>query len=308
MGRAPCCDKSNVKRGPWSPEEDATLKNYLQKNGTGGNWISLPQRAGLRRCGKSCRLRWLNYLRPDIKHGCFTEEEDNTIISMYYKMGSRWSVIAANLPGRTDNDVKNHWNTKLKKKLFGGTSNNNISKFNPTINPKINTHVTFINNNIINPISQVPTSSYVDNNHNNNNIQNNNNYNQNYVSNPSFTDLLTNCTTDNSISLLPNYVTNIDHVYHAHDPVDIPNPIRNPYHHALMMPQEEVTSVSGLLCHVPINSCITNTGFEDDPFMAELGFGLMQEVVMTNNNPAACNFDADQEDMKPQGLGQGVAN
>lgn len=120
MGRAPCCDKANVKRGPWSPEEDATLKTYLQAHGTGGNWIALPRKAGLRRCGKSCRLRWLNYLRPDIKHGGFTEEEDRIICNLYNQMGSRWSVIASQLPGRTDNDVKNYWNTKLKKKLLAG--------------------------------------------------------------------------------------------------------------------------------------------------------------------------------------------
>ncbi|KAJ9701910.1 hypothetical protein PVL29_003917 [Vitis rotundifolia] len=116
MGRAPCCDKANVKRGPWSPEEDATLRNYVQTHGIGGNWIALPRKAGLRRCGKSCRLRWLNYLRPDIKHGGFTEEEDKIICAIYNQMGSRWSVIASQLPGRTDNDVKNYWNTKLKKK------------------------------------------------------------------------------------------------------------------------------------------------------------------------------------------------
>ncbi|XP_015573110.1 myb-related protein 330 isoform X2 [Ricinus communis] len=75
---------------------------------------------GLKRCGKSCRLRWLNYLRPDIKHGGFTEEEDKIIFTLYGQMGSRWSLIASHLPGRTDNDVKNYWNTKLKKKLFGG--------------------------------------------------------------------------------------------------------------------------------------------------------------------------------------------
>ncbi|XVE70538.1 hypothetical protein DITRI_Ditri10aG0080100 [Diplodiscus trichospermus] len=120
MGRAPCCDKANVKRGPWSPDEDDTLRNYLEKHGTGGNWIALPRKAGLKRCGKSCRLRWLNYLRPDIKHGGFTEEEDNIICSLYSTIGSRWSVIAARLPGRTDNDVKNYWNTKLKKKLLAG--------------------------------------------------------------------------------------------------------------------------------------------------------------------------------------------
>ncbi|XP_057955025.1 transcription factor RAX2-like [Malania oleifera] len=118
MGRAPCCDKANVKKGPWSPEEDAKLKEYIEKNGTGGNWIALPQKAGLKRCGKSCRLRWLNYLRPNIKHGEFSDEEDRIICTLFASIGSRWSIIAAQLPGRTDNDIKNYWNTKLKKKLL----------------------------------------------------------------------------------------------------------------------------------------------------------------------------------------------
>ncbi|XVF36478.1 hypothetical protein REPUB_Repub19eG0062000 [Reevesia pubescens] len=119
MGRAPCCDKANVKKGPWSPEEDAKLKSYIEQHGTGGNWIALPQKIGLKRCGKSCRLRWLNYLRPNIKHGGFSEEEDKFICSLYISIGSRWSIIAAQLPGRTDNDIKNYWNTRLKKKLLG---------------------------------------------------------------------------------------------------------------------------------------------------------------------------------------------
>ncbi|XP_010484423.1 PREDICTED: transcription factor RAX3-like [Camelina sativa] len=118
MGRAPCCDKANVKKGPWSPEEDAKLKDYIENSGTGGNWIALPQKIGLRRCGKSCRLRWLNYLRPNIKHGGFSDEEDNIICNLYVTIGSRWSIIAAQLPGRTDNDIKNYWNTRLKKKLL----------------------------------------------------------------------------------------------------------------------------------------------------------------------------------------------
>ncbi|CAO1947925.1 unnamed protein product [Urochloa humidicola] len=118
MGRAPCCDKTSVKRGPWSPEEDELLRSYVQNHGTGGNWIALPHKAGLNRCGKSCRLRWLNYLRPDIKHGGYTEQEDRIICSLYNSIGSRWSIIASKLPGRTDNDVKNYWNTKLKKKAL----------------------------------------------------------------------------------------------------------------------------------------------------------------------------------------------
>ncbi|KAM7522399.1 hypothetical protein LguiA_012301 [Lonicera macranthoides] len=118
MGRAPCCDKANVKKGPWSPEEDAKLLEFMDKYGTGGNWIALPQKAGLKRCGKSCRLRWLNYLRPNIKHGEFSYDEDRIICTLYANIGSRWSIIAAQLPGRTDNDIKNYWNTKLKKKLM----------------------------------------------------------------------------------------------------------------------------------------------------------------------------------------------
>ncbi|KAI4382304.1 hypothetical protein MLD38_008284 [Melastoma candidum] len=128
MGRAPCCDKANVKRGPWSPEEDSKLKDYIERFGTGSNWIALPQKVGLKRCGKSCRLRWLNYLRPNIKHGEFSDEEDRIIFNLFITIGSRWSIIAAQLPGRTDNDIKNYWNTKLKKKLMGLIPNSHHRK------------------------------------------------------------------------------------------------------------------------------------------------------------------------------------
>ncbi|KAL2502178.1 Uncharacterized protein Fot_36026 [Forsythia ovata] len=89
MGRAPCCDKSNVKKGPWSPEEDAKLKAYIDEYGTGGNWIALPQK------------------------------------------------IAAQLPGRTDNDIKNYWNTRLKKKLLGRRKSSRMNRLSvPGQDPK----------------------------------------------------------------------------------------------------------------------------------------------------------------------------
>ncbi|WJX72978.1 hypothetical protein P8452_56807 [Trifolium repens] len=116
-GRAPCCDKSQVKRGPWSPAEDLKLIAFVQKFGH-ENWRSLPKQAGLQRCGKSCRLRWINYLRPDLKRGNFTVEEEDTIIRLHKAFGNKWSKIASYLPGRTDNEIKNVWNTHLKKKLI----------------------------------------------------------------------------------------------------------------------------------------------------------------------------------------------
>ncbi|KAL3645417.1 hypothetical protein CASFOL_010597 [Castilleja foliolosa] len=117
MGRSPCCDKSGLKKGPWTSEEDLKLTQYIQMHGP-GNWRALPSNAGLERCGKSCRLRWTNYLRPDIKRGRFSFEEEETIIQLHSVLGNKWSAIAARLPGRTDNEIKNYWNTHIRKRLL----------------------------------------------------------------------------------------------------------------------------------------------------------------------------------------------
>ncbi|KAG2701193.1 hypothetical protein I3760_06G033500 [Carya illinoinensis] len=117
MGRSPCCNENGLKKGPWTPEEDQKLVDYIQKHGH-GRWRTLPKLAGLKRCGKSCRLRWANYLKPDIKRGKFSEEEQQIIINLHAVLGNKWSVIASHLPGRTDNEIKNFWNTHLKKKLL----------------------------------------------------------------------------------------------------------------------------------------------------------------------------------------------
>ncbi|KAL4376822.1 hypothetical protein GQ457_02G019210 [Hibiscus cannabinus] len=116
MGRSPCCDKLGLKKGPWTPEEDQKLLAYIEEHGR-GSWRSLPAKAGLQRCGKSCRLRWTNYLRPDIKRGKFSLQEEQTIIQLHALLGNRWSAIATHLPKRTDNEIKNYWNTHLKKRL-----------------------------------------------------------------------------------------------------------------------------------------------------------------------------------------------
>ncbi|KAH6774372.1 hypothetical protein C2S52_002670 [Perilla frutescens var. hirtella] len=116
MGRQPCCEKIGLKRGPWTIEEDHKLMTFILNNGI-QCWRTVPKFAGLLRCGKSCRLRWINYLRPDLKRGAFSEMEENQIIELHARLGNRWSKIASHFPGRTDNEIKNHWNTKIKKKL-----------------------------------------------------------------------------------------------------------------------------------------------------------------------------------------------
>lgn len=153
MGRAPCCNKGEVKKGAWTPEEDKILVDYITKNGH-GTWRSFPKLAGLRRCGKSCRLRWTNYLRPDIKRGAFTIEEEETIFHLHSLHGNKWSAIALQLPGRTDNEIKNFWNSHLRKRIPGllATLPSNSTETNNTsveTNAKAESEARLDNNNFL---------------------------------------------------------------------------------------------------------------------------------------------------------------
>ncbi|KAJ4818166.1 MYB transcription factor [Rhynchospora pubera] len=107
-------EEMELRRGPWTLEEDNLLINYIASHGE-GRWNLLASCSGLKRTGKSCRLRWLNYLKPDIKRGNLSPEEQFLILELHSKWGNRWSRIAQHLPGRTDNEIKNYWRTRVQK-------------------------------------------------------------------------------------------------------------------------------------------------------------------------------------------------
>ncbi|KAI3948851.1 hypothetical protein MKX01_022265 [Papaver californicum] len=108
-----------LKKGPWTATEDSILIEYVNKHGE-GNWNGVQKNSGLSRCGKSCRLRWANHLRPNLKKGSFTPDEERLILELHSKLGNKWARMAAQLPGRTDNEIKNYWNTRVKRRQRAG--------------------------------------------------------------------------------------------------------------------------------------------------------------------------------------------
>ncbi|XP_057792572.1 transcription factor MYB13-like [Salvia miltiorrhiza] len=149
MVRPASIDKNGMRSGAWSEEEDNKLRACINqfKNHKVPNWRLLPSVAGLKRCGKSCRLRWVNYLKPGLKRGNFTKDEENLIIQLHNQLGNKWSAIAAHFPGRTDNDIKNYWHAHVAKRRNGSMKIRNLAQEEQSSDSNSSTITTGLNQN-----------------------------------------------------------------------------------------------------------------------------------------------------------------
>ncbi|KAK4717821.1 hypothetical protein R3W88_016159 [Solanum pinnatisectum] len=118
--------QEEMRKGPWTEQEDLQLAFYVNLLGD-QRWDFLAKVSGLRRTGKSCRLRWVNYLHPGLKRGKMTPQEERLILELHSKWGNRWSRIAREVSGRTDNEIKNYWRTHMRKKAQDERKLNKVS-------------------------------------------------------------------------------------------------------------------------------------------------------------------------------------
>ncbi|KAK7379071.1 hypothetical protein VNO80_04524 [Phaseolus coccineus] len=125
-------EEMSITKGPWTEEEDSVLSDYITLHGE-GHWNSVARYTGLKRTGKSCRLRWLNYLRPNVRRGNITLQEQLMILDLHSRWGNRWSKIAEHLPGRTDNEIKNYWRTRVVKQAKQLKCDVNSKQFRDTL-------------------------------------------------------------------------------------------------------------------------------------------------------------------------------
>ncbi|XP_031387608.1 transcription factor MYB59 isoform X1 [Punica granatum] len=136
--------QEETRKGPWTEQEDLQLVCFVGLFGD-RRWDFIAKVSGLNRTGKSCRLRWVNYLHPDLKRGKMTPQEERLVLELHSKWGNRWSRIARKLPGRTDNEIKNYWRTHMRKKAqerkramsasssSSSSSNSSSASGNPTV-------------------------------------------------------------------------------------------------------------------------------------------------------------------------------